>query len=212
MKNQSGVALVVALMITVIIGIMAISLAGLAYRSQKSSNLSYENVVSELNAFTGVNRVITFLNQVVDDKEKSSYLTPGTSLTTPVNHSWKIKGKTANDDLPFTIFNGIDQPMDKYGTVYLNFSQGQFWYRTPDGWNINKNCANCISLNNGMTVTRIEKRGFAPLNAGGSATKVGYNFYRITSRGSDTEAKDGSVSLDSSQSIVQTNFGLLGTK
>ena len=48
MKNQSGVALVVALMITVIIGILAISLAGLAYRSQRASNLSYENVVSEL--------------------------------------------------------------------------------------------------------------------------------------------------------------------
>ena len=221
MKNQSGVALVVALMITVIIGILAISLAGLSYRSQRASNLSYENVVSELNAITGVNRVITFINQVQSDEQKDSYLSPRestnpSSLRTPVNTSWKINGKTSTVDLKNIMFNGVDLRMDEYGSSYLDYANGQFWYRTPEGWDVTEkvgDCANCLNLNNGTTITRIERRDFAGASPEGSDVVIGYRFYRITSRGSDTGgAQTGTMSQGASQSIVQTNFGILDVK
>ena len=222
MRKQSGVALIVALMITVIIGLIAISLAGLAFRSQKAANLSYESVVSDLQAISGVNRVISFLNQVAEDENKATYLSPAPRMDQPVSTTgWNIKGKTVDanvmDDLKISLFNGVDKPMDEFnGTVkYLDYSTGEFWYRTNEGWSTAKGglCANCVSIENGKTIVRIEKRDFAPTSAGGSAAKIGYQFYRITSRGSDVGgAQNGAPQAGSSQSIVQTNFGILGVQ
>lgn len=219
MRKQSGVALIVALMITVIIGLIAVSLAGLAFRSQKAANLSYESVVSDLQAISGVNRVISFLNQVADDENKSVYLKEASSVHQPVSTTgWNIKGKTVDANvmnvLKTTLFNGVDRPMDEYSSTYLDYANGDFWYRTNDGWNTEDGlCVNCVSIDNGRTIVRIEKRGFASTNAGGSAAKIGYQFYRITSRGSDAEgAQTGTPQAGSSQSIVQTNFGILGVQ
>jgi len=223
MRKQSGVALIVALMITVIIGLIAISLAGLAFRSQKAANLSYESVVSDLQAISGVNRVISFLNQVAEDENKATYLSPAPRMDQPVSTTgWNIKGKTVDanvmDDLKISLFNGVDKPMDEFnGTVkYLDYSTGEFWYRTNEGWDTTTTdalCVNCVSIDDGKTIVRIEKRGFASTNAGGSAAKIGYQFYRITSRGSDVGgAQNGAPQAGSSQSIVQTNFGILGVQ
>ncbi|WP_406039780.1 hypothetical protein [Succinimonas sp.] len=219
MRKQSGVALIVALMITVIIGLIAVSLAGLAFRSQKAANLSYESVVSDLQAISGVNRVISFLNQVADDENKSVYLKEASSVHQPVSTTgWNIKGKTVDANvmnvLKTTLFNGVDRPMDEYSSTYLDYANGDFWYRDNNGWNTEDGlCVNCVSIDNGRTIVRIEKRGFASTNAGGSAAKIGYQFYRITSRGSDAEgAQSGTPQAGSSQSIVQTNFGILGVQ
>ena len=222
MRKQSGVALIVALMITVIIGLIAVSLAGLAFRSQKAANLSYENVVSDLQAISGVNRVISFLNQVAEDENKTTYLKEASRMDQSASTTgWIIKGKTVDanvmDTLKATLFNGVDKPMDEFnGTVkYLDYSTGEFWYRTNEGWSTAKGglCANCVSIDNGRTIVRIEKRDFAPASAGGSAAKIGYQFYRITSRGSDVGgAQNGAPQAGSSQSIVQTNFGILGVQ
>ncbi len=219
MRKQSGVALIVALMITVIIGLIAVSLAGLAFRSQKAANLSYESVVSDLQAISGVNRVISFLNQVADDENKTTYLKEASRMDQAVSTTgWNIKGKTVDANvmnvLKTTLFNGIDRPMDEYSSTYLDYANGDFWYRTNDGWNTEDGlCVNCVSIDNGRPIVRIEKRGFASTNAGGSAAKIGYQFYRITSRGSDVGgAQDGAPQAGSSQSIVQTNFGILGVQ
>ena len=221
MRKQSGVALIVALMITVIIGLIAVSLAGLAFRSQKAANLSYESVVSDLQAISGVNRVISFLNQVADDENKTTYLKEATSVKQAVSTTgWNIKGKAVDagvmNVLKTTLFNGIDRPMDEFnGGAYLDYDNGIFWYRTNNGWNTEDGglCVNCVSIDNGKTIVRIEKRDFAPTSAGGSATKIGYQFYRITSRGSDVGVdQDGNPQAGSSQSIVQTNFGILGVQ
>ena len=221
MRKQSGVALIVALMITVIIGLIAVSLAGLAFRSQKSANLSYESVVSDLQAVSGVNRVISFLNQVADDENKTTYLSPVSSMNEELTTTgWKIKGKTVDNDvmnvLKINLFNGVDRPVDEINAAsYLNYGKGIFWYRTSAGWNTGNNslCAHCVSIDNGKTIVRIEQRDFAPVSAGGSAAKIGYQFYRITSRGSDVGVdKDGNPQAGRSQSIVQTNFGILGVQ
>ena len=216
MRKQSGVALIVALMITVIIGLIAVSLAGLAFRSQKSANLSYESVVSDLQAISGVNRVISFLNQVAEDENKTTYLSPVSNLNTKLNTTgWKIKGKTVDEgvmnDLKVKLFNGVDKPVDVINAAsYLNYSNGSFWYRTGQGWDTSENslCAHCVSIDNGKTIVRIEQRDFAPVSAGGSAAKISYQMYRITSRGSNA----GNLQAGSSQSIVQTNFGILGVQ
>ena len=221
MQKQAGVALIVALLITVIIGLIAVSLAGLAFRSQKSANLSYESVVSDLQAISGVNRVISFLNQVAEDEHKTVYLTPSSRMDHAVSTTgWNIKGKSVDANvmnvLKTTLFNGIDSPVDEFnGGQLLDYDAGNFWYRTNAGWDTGNGglCVNCVSIDNGRTIVRIEERGFASTNAGGSAAKIGYQFYRITSRGSDAEgAQNGVPQAGSSQSIVQTNFGILGVQ
>ncbi len=215
MKSQRGVALIVALIVTLIIGIIAISLGGMAYRTQRSVNASYSNVVSDTNAVSGVNRAISFLTATSGDSNNSTYLEPATSPRSHSTAGWNILGKTNFANLSTTLFNGVDQPMELSGTAYLDYNNGKFWYRDPEGWNPNNNklCSNCVALNDGKTIYRIEKRGFSKLNPGsaGDAVSVGYTFYRITSRGSDAPMEDNGDAAPGAQSIVQTNFGILGT-
>ena len=64
-KNQKGVALVVALMITVIVGIIALSLAGITAKTQRGDNSNYGRVVGANNAISGANRAINFLTLLV---------------------------------------------------------------------------------------------------------------------------------------------------
>ena len=66
----------------------------------------------------------------------------------------------------------------------------------------------CVSLNDGTTTYLIEYRGFQPdsPNSQSLAAKIGYSFYRITSRGLDRPNTD--EQLPSSATIVQTNVGI----
>ena len=69
-RNQRGVALVVALMITVIIGIIAVTLAGVTSKSQKSDNSYYGRALGSNSAISGVNRAINFLSATSNVKEQ----------------------------------------------------------------------------------------------------------------------------------------------
>ena len=80
-KHQKGVALVVALMLTIIIGVIAITLGSISNKTQRSDNANYSKVVSTSNSVSGVNRGINFLVNTTNFKNKTfldpSYQVPG---------------------------------------------------------------------------------------------------------------------------------------
>ncbi|WP_405327203.1 hypothetical protein [Ruminobacter sp.] len=205
-KKQKGVALVVALMVTVIIGIVAITLASVSSKTQRSDNSNYGRVLGTSNAVSGVNRVINFVGTVsdlrptLDDHDIFSSLLAG-------SETWVVGGQTlnSNDTAPF--FRGVIQ-VKPNNQLRANDNDFDPWYRNEDNWK-RANCPSCVILRNGVPVNDdgttsvlTEYRGCTPANASivtGSQVHYKYCYLRVSSRGLD------SVGNQRSASIVQSN-------
>lgn len=208
-KHQKGVALVVALMLTIIIGVIAITLGSISNKTQRSDNANYSKVVSTSNSVSGVNRGINFLVNTTNFKNKTfldpSYQVPGSGTIS----IYSPKGELSTVDVKklAPIFKGI-RPV--IGDKLVNGANATPWYRQENAWVMDQQfCGGkCVSLNDGTTTYLIEYRGFQPdsPNSQSLAAKIGYSFYRITSRGLDRPNTDGQ--LPSSATIVQTNVGI----
>lgn len=206
-KKQKGVALVVALMVTVIIGIVAITLASVSSKTQRSDNSNYGRVLGTSNAVSGVNRVINFVGTVsdlrptLDDDEIFSTQFAG-------KDTWVVGGQqlNANDTAPF--FRGAIQVIPN--SLLRANGDTDPWYRNEDNWK-RAECPLCVILRNGAPVNEnedgttsvlTEYRGCTPANASivtGSQVHYKYCYLRVSSRGLD------SVGNQRSASIVQSN-------
>ncbi|WP_405348931.1 hypothetical protein [Ruminobacter amylophilus] len=192
-RNQRGVALVVALMITVIIGIIAVTLAGVTSKSQKSDNSYYGRALGSNSAISGVNRAINFLSATSNVKDFSKRADMFKKEGTPSVSQWTIDGSLVNTA---DFFRGIKRLRNNNEVN----SQDKPWYRKASEWDASlcpKN--NCVVLNNGTTIYYIEQREIRPCDASGSECNFNYEYYRITSRGLDR------VGNNRSAAIVQTH-------
>lgn len=192
-RNQRGVALVVALMITVIIGIIAVTLAGVTSKSQKSDNSYYGRALGSNSAISGVNRAINFLSATSNVKDFSKRADMFKKEGTPSVSQWTIDGSLVNTA---DFFRGIKRLRNNNEVN----SQDDPWYRKASEWDASlcpKN--NCVVLNNGTTIYYIEQREIRPCDASGSECNFNYEYYRITSRGLDR------VGNNRSAAIVQTH-------
>ena len=204
-KKQKGVALVVALMVTVIIGIVAITLASVSSKTQRSDNSNYGRVLGTSNAVSGVNRVINFVGTVsdlrptLDDDEIFSTQFAG-------KETWVVGGQTLNANYTAAFFRGAIQV--KPNSLLRANDEIDPWYRNEDNWK-RANCPSCVIFRNGVPVNDegttsvlTEYRGCTPANASivtGSQVHYKYCYLRVSSRGLD------SVGNQRSASIVQSN-------
>lgn len=182
-NNQKGVALIVALIVIAIVGIIAVSLASNAYRSQRSENISVSNSLSTANAISGTNHMIGFLTQMVNEDIFD--------LVTTKKSTFEIGGSsksTAN------IFGGVEDLTVK------NSGGDIYWYRKDDNWGAN--CISCVEVSNTTTV-KVEYRGATRLSPSSTGQNLEYRIYRITSRGLDN------AEAPEAETIVQTQLGIL---
>lgn len=203
-KNQKGVALIVALMITVIIGIIAISLASMTARGQKSDNSNYGRIIGSSNAVSGVNRSVNFLQTIGGSKlvtpEQREHLL---NSENPAADVWSIGSSQTVDTRLF--FRGIGQ---RRSNAELD-ANGNAWYRDPDMWTRAK-CPKCVILNDGTTVYYTELRSSSSNGGNGPDTSVNnndviYNYYRITSRGLDRQNNHRSASVIQTHVKIRDN-------
>lgn len=207
LKKQQGVALIVALIVTAIVGIIAISLSSTAFRTQRSQNISTSTAISHSNAVSGINRAINFLRASAVQQELQVF------NVRMVDTEPLIIGGVDRRQAFENIFQGVeDQINDNLVNVSLN-NGNNLWYRAADWFNNpNDNCLSCVILanndpnNNPNVVFRIEKRQCRGSNAatsGPSATatcKGGHRMFRITALGTDNTL--------TARTIIQTHVGI----
>ena len=218
LKNNKGSALVVSLMITLVIGIIAATLANISYKGQKRENVFYSNEISYTNAMTGISRAVLFFEKVAGTDFPEVYISndptvPAVFADTVID----IDGVKVNIQKLKELYKGTDQELNN--SIYLNFDQinenenMELWYRTDTGWSLSEACTNCVGVGvkdgkdeDYSTIYRIEKRDFSPLSPAVSSesSNIGYQFYRVTSRGKDLNS--GAVT------ILQANIGVLSTR
>jgi Tfp pilus assembly protein PilX len=200
-KKQQGVALIVALIVTAIVGIIAISLSSTAFRTQRSQNVSTSTATSHSNAVSGINRAINFLRASAVQQELQVF-------NVKVGDTPLHIGGAYRDDLD-DIFRGVEEQIsDDY--VDVSIDNGiNLWYRFAD-WlhNPNDACLSCVNVrgSNNNVVFRVEKRQCRGSNAatsGPSATatcKGGHRMFRITALGTENNSP--------ARTIIQTHIGI----
>lgn len=238
LRKQKGVALIVALMVTIIIGIIAVSTAGLAYRGQRSQNMTHSSVVSNANAYSAATKAFKFI-AALSPVGKGKVLEPTNWDKAPDydegTDTWTINGKPVPKDDLDAYFKGVDSQLDKpingSATSVSDDINRLYWYRynhetegRPTGWN---DCKKCVyprkttttsadgddETINGALAYRIEKRDFKKVNPGADED-IGYWYYRITAKGEDETCTSGNGvgSTICPQTIVQTNVAVIGVK
>jgi Tfp pilus assembly protein PilX len=210
-KKQQGVALIVALIVTAIVGIIAISLSSTAFRTQRSQNISTSTASSYSNAVSGINRAINFLRASAVQQELQVF-----DVKMRDDEPIFIGGVNRRDDLE-NHFKGVEnQIADDFVNVSLN-NGSNLWYRVADWFNNpNNDCLSCVSVNtnNRNVVFRIEKRQCRGSNAatsGPSATatcKGGHRMFRITALGTNGTVDDNSPADSVARTIIQTHVGI----
>lgn len=238
LRKQKGVALIVALMVTIIIGIIAVSTAGLAYRGQRSQNMTHSSVVSNANAYSAATKAFKFI-AALSPVGKGKVLEPTAWNKAPQydkgNDQWIINGHDVKQSHLNAYFKGVDTQLDKPidgSAANVNEDVDRlYWYRynyktdgRPTGWN---DCEKCVyprqvttqkpdgddETINGALAYRIEKRDFKKVNPGADED-IGYWYYRITAKGEDETCTSGkgAASTICPQTIVQTNVAVIGVK
>lgn len=216
LKNNKGSALVVSLMITLVIGIIAATLANISYKGQKRENVFYSNEISYTNAMTGISRAVLFFEKVAGTDFPEVYISNDPTVQAVFAGTViDIDGEEVNIQELKELYKGTDQELNN--STYLNFDQinenenMNLWYRTDTGWSLSEACINCVGVKDEKdkdysTIYRIEKRDFSPLSPAVSSesSNIGYQFYRVTSRGKDLNS--GAVT------ILQANIGVLSTR
>lgn len=208
-KKQQGVALIIALIVTAIVGIIAISLSSTAFRTQRSQNISVGTATSHSNAVSGINRAINFLRASALEQQHDVFVVKILN-----NDNVIINGEP--HEIP-NIFRGVENQIDdQFVNVTLNDGQ-DLWYRAAD-W-FNNNCLSCVNVEGENNVIfRIEKRGCRqPQGASiGPSESIpcnvlgGHRMFRITALGSDgTLDQDNPNPIDvSARTIIQTHVGI----
>lgn len=226
LKRQSGAALVVALMITIIMGILAVGISKVATTGQRRENANFGNAISNANAVAGIEAASGFISAIVGVPGEGRHYDIG--LFRPANNG-KVTDKTTsftvgvsekNTDTQMesysfniseikNIYNGVEAQLDENSLSYQKGDQDSLlWFRDPAEWGQNDDNSNSIvNVNGNNTVKyRIEERDnvFLSLNPGmnNQANSLGYRFYRVTSRGEDPNS--GAVT------ILQTHISILG--
>lgn len=231
LRKQNGVALIVALMVTIIIGIIAVSTAGLAYRGQRSQNMAHSSVVSNANAYSAATKAFKFI-AALSPVAKGKVLEPTDWDKSPEydegNDKWKINTKDVSSKDLVSYFKGVDsqldKPIDGSASNVIDDVNRLYWYRynhqtqgRPTGWN---DCEKCVyprqdtaADGRGPLAYRIEKRDFKKVNPGADED-IGYWYYRITAKGEDETCISGvgAASTICPQTIVQTNVAVIGVK
>lgn len=227
LKRQSGAALVVALMITIIMGILAVGISKVATTGQRRENANFGNAISNANAVAGIEAASGFISAIVGVPGEGRHYDIGlfrpanngkvtdktTSFTVGVsenNTDTQMKSYTFNISEISNIYNGVEAQLDEKSLSY-QYQDGDkqvtnLWFRGFAGWT-QKNDNSIVNVNGSNTVQyRIEERDnvFLSLNPGmnNQANSLGYRFYRVTSRGEDPNS--GAVT------ILQTHISILG--
>lgn len=225
LKRQSGAALVVALMITIIMGILAVGISKVATTGQRRENANFGNAISNANAVAGIEAASGFISAIVGVPGEGRHYDIG--LFRPANNG-KVTDKTTsftvgvsenNTDTQMesykfkiseisNIYNGVEAQLDEKSLSYQDGDKQvtNLWFRGSAGWTQNDDNS-IVNVNGSNTVQyRIEERDnvFLSLNPGmnNQANSLGYRFYRVTSRGEDPNS--GAVT------ILQTHISILG--
>ncbi len=222
LKRQSGAALVVALMITIIMGILAVGISKVATTGQRRENANFGNAISNANAVAGIEAASGFISAIVGVPGEGRHYDIG--LFRPANNG-KVTDKTTsftvgvsenNTDTQYkfniseisNIYNGVEAQLDEKSLSYQDGDKQvtNLWFRGSAGWTQNRDNS-IVNVNGNNTVQyRIEERDnvFLSLNPGmnNQANSLGYRFYRVTSRGQDPNS--GAVT------ILQTHISILG--
>lgn len=229
LKRQSGAALVVALMITIIMGILAVGISKVATTGQRRENANFGNAISNANAVAGIEAASGFISAIVGVPGEGRHYDIGlfrpaingkvtdktTSFTVGVsknNTDTKMESYSFNIFEIKNIYNGVEAQLDEESLFYQDGDKQDtnLWFRGSAGWtqnNDNSNGNSIVNVNGSNTVQyRIEERDnvFLSLNPGmnNQANSLGYRFYRVTSRGEDPNS--GAVT------ILQTHISILG--
>lgn len=221
LKRQSGAALVVALMITIIMGILAVGISKVATTGQRRENANFGNAISNANAVAGIEAASGFISAIVGVPGEGRHydiglFRPATDKSTEFTVGVSEKNTdTQMESYPFkiseikNIYNGVEAQLDENSLSYQKGDQdSHLWFRDPAEWGQNDDNSNSIvNVNGNNTVQyRIEERDnvFLSLNPGmnNQANSLGYRFYRVTSRGEDPNS--GAVT------ILQTHISILG--
>lgn len=225
LKRQSGAALVVALMITIIMGILAVGISKVATTGQRRENANFGNAISNANAVAGIEAASGFISAIVGVPGEGRHYDIG--LFRPANNG-KVTDKTTSftvgvsenntdtqmksytfqiSEIP-NIYKGVEAQLDEKSLSYQDGDKQvtNLWFRGSAGWTQNDDNS-IVNVNGSNTVQyRIEERDnvFLSLNPGmnNQANSLGYRFYRVTSRGEDPNS--GAVT------ILQTHISILG--
>lgn len=222
LKRQSGAALVVALMITIIMGILAVGISKVATTGQRRENANFGNAISNANAVAGIEAASGFISAIVGVPGEGRHYDIGlfrpanngkvtdknTSFTVGVSENNTMKSYTFQiSEIP-NIYKGVEAQLDEKSLSYQDGDKQvtNLWFRGSAGWTQN-NDNSIVNVNGSNTVQyRIEERDnvFLSLNPGmnNQANSLGYRFYRVTSRGEDPNS--GAVT------ILQTHISILG--
>lgn len=222
LKRQSGAALVVALMITIIMGILAVGISKVATTGQRRENANFGNAISNANAVAGIEAASGFISAIVGVPGEGRHYDIGlfrpanngkvtdknTSFTVGVSENNTMKSYTFQiSEIP-NIYKGVEAQLDETSLSYQDGDNQvtNLWFRGSAGWTQN-NDNSIVNVNGSNTVQyRIEERDnvFLSLNPGmnNQANSLGYRFYRVTSRGEDPNS--GAVT------ILQTHISILG--
>ena len=220
LKRQSGAALVVALMITIIMGILAVGISKVATTGQRRENANFGNAISNANAVAGIEAASGFISAIVGvPGEGRNYDIKLFRPATDKNTEFTVGVSENNTDTqmksyPFkiseikNIYNGVEAQLDEKSLSYQDGDKQvtNLWFRGSAGWT-QKDDNSIVNVNGNNTVQyRIEERDnvFLSLNPGmnNQANSLGYRFYRVTSRGQDPNS--GAVT------ILQTHISILG--
>lgn len=221
LKRQSGAALVVALMITIIMGILAVGISKVATTGQRRENANFGNAISNANAVAGIEAASGFISAIVGVPGEGRHydiglFRPATDKSTKFKVGVSEKNTdTQMESYPFkiseikNIYNGVEAQLNENSLSYQKGDQdSHLWFRDFAEWRQNDDNSNSIvNVNGNNTVKyRIEERDnvFLSLNPGmnNQANSLGYRFYRVTSRGEDPNS--GAVT------ILQTHISILG--
>lgn len=224
LKRQSGAALVVALMITIIMGILAVGISKVATTGQRRENANFGNAISNANAVAGIEAASGFISAIVGVPGEGRHYDIGlfrpanngkvtdktTSFTVGVsekNTDTQMKSYTFQISEISNIYNGVEAQLDENSLSYHRGNQvSHLWFRDFNEWG-QEDDNSIVNVNGNNTVQyRIEERDnvFLSLNPGmnNQANSLGYRFYRVTSRGQDPNS--GAVT------ILQTHISILG--
>lgn len=208
-KKQQGVALIIALIVTAIVGIIAISLSSTAFRTQRSQNISVGTATSHSNAVSGINRAINFLRASALEQQHDVFVVKILN-----NDNVIINGEP--HEIP-NIFRGVENQIDdQFVNVTLNDGQ-DLWYRAAD-W-FNNNCLSCVNVEGENNVIfRIERRGCRGTQGSslGPSESIpcnelgGHRMFRITALGSDgtLDQNNPNPTDVSARTIIQTHVGI----
>ena len=225
LKRQSGAALVVALMITIIMGILAVGISKVATTGQRRENANFGNAISNANAVAGIEAASGFISAIVGVPGEGRHYDIGlfrpanngkvtdktTSFTVGVSENNTMKSYTFQiSEIP-NIYKGVEAQLDENSLSYHKGNQvSLLWFRDSNEGvqeDDQEDGNSIVNVNGNNTVQyRIEERDnvFLSLNPGmnNQANSLGYRFYRVTSRGQDPNS--GAVT------ILQTHISILG--